>query len=112
MATSYKVLGNLATDGDLNTFSTLYVCPLDTSAVISTITVCNQTDLPHTYKIGLDESEGTPGISEFIAFGATVPANDTIALTLGLTLDEGKHLRVSSTSASVSIIAFGSEIDV
>ncbi len=102
MAKTYKILGNIAGLGTITSYSTLYNTPSSTSAVISTITICNQT----TSSV----SETSPSTSEFLAFGATVAANDTVALTLGVTLQEGKYLRASSSSASVSFIAFGSEL--
>ena len=110
MAKTYKVLGNIAGLGTITSYSTLYTTPSSTSTVISTITICNQTTSSVTYRIGIVSSETNPSTSEFLAFGATVAANDTVALTLGITLQAGKYLRVSSSSASVSFIAFGSEL--
>jgi hypothetical protein len=110
MAKTYKILGNVAGLGTITSYSTLYNTPSSTSAVISTITICNQTTSSVTYRIGIASSETSPTTSEFLAFGATVAANDTVALTLGVTLQAGKYLRVSSSSASVSFIAFGSEL--
>ena len=110
MAKTYKILGNIAGLGTITSYSTLYNTPSSTSAVISTITICNQTTSSVTYRLGIASSETSPSTSEFLAFGATVAANDTVALTLGVTLQAGKYLRASSSSASVSFIAFGSEL--
>jgi CDP-diglyceride synthetase len=88
----------------------LYSTPSSTSAVVSTITICNQSGSSITYRIGLTSSETNPNISEFLAYGSTVSANDTIALTLGVTMGENKFIRVSSSSASVSFMAFGTEV--
>jgi hypothetical protein len=46
----------------------------------------------------------------YIVFGATVPANDTIALTLGLTLNSSGSVNVFASTASIAFGAFGSEI--
>lgn len=110
MAKEYKILGNVAGSGNLATYSTLYNTPSLTSAVISTITICNQTGAAITYRLGIASSATDPSSSEFLAYGATVAANDTIALTLGITLQAGKFLRVSTSSSSVSVIAFGTEL--
>jgi hypothetical protein len=43
-------------------------------------------------------------------YGATVKANDTVTLTLGLTLQAAKLLVISSSANTTSFGAFGSEI--
>lgn len=110
MTFSYKTLGNVAGTGSVSTYSTLYTVPSSTSAVVSTITICNQTGSTITYRIGLTSSATDPTSSEFLAFGSTVAANDTVALTLGVTMAASKFIRVSSSSALVSFMAFGTEV--
>ena len=94
----------------VDTYATLYNTPADTEAVISTIVVCNTASSAATYRIGLDTTAGTPGASEWLAYGTVVPANDTIALTLGVCLESGKYIRVSSSANTVTFSAFVSEI--
>jgi hypothetical protein len=43
-------------------------------------------------------------------YDASVAANDTIALTLGVSLDAGRFIRVSSSANTVTFSAFVSEI--
>lgn len=109
MPFTYKTLGNVAGTGNVATYSTLYTTPSNTTAVVSTITICNQTGSTITYRLGLASSATDPSTSEFLAYGATVAANDTVALTLGVTMGANKFLRASASSASVSFIAFGTE---
>lgn len=109
MATAYKpaqVQGTSST----GTYATLYEVPASTSAVISTIVICNTANAPATYRIGLDTTAGTPGASEWIVYDALVAANDSTFLTVGATLDTGKFLRVSSSANTVTFSAFLSEI--
>lgn len=109
MATAYKpsqVQGTAST----GTYATLYNVPASTEAVISTILVCNTASASANYRIGLDTSAGTPGVSEWLVYDATVGANDTVCLTLGVCLDAGKYLRVSSSANTVTFSAFVSEI--
>lgn len=109
MATAYKpsqVQGTAST----GTYATLYNTPASTEAIISTIVICNTAGASATYRIGLDTSAGTPGASEWLVYDATVAANDTIALTLGVCLDAGKYIRVSSSANTVTFSAFVSEI--
>ena len=111
MATAYKVLGQLAPSATTET--QLYLVPAATSAVVSTITICNQAASAATYRIAVVKSGGatSPAAAlSWIVYGATVAASDTTALTLGVTLATGDQLRVYASSANLSFAAFGSEI--
>ena len=46
----------------------------------------------------------------YLAYDATVPANDTIALTLGITCDESDVVTVYASTADLTFNLFGSEI--
>ena len=109
MATAYKfaqVVGTAST----GTFATLYTTPASTEAVISTIAVTNQTGSAVTLRIGLMGTAGTPTSSEYLVYDAALAGNDTVALTLGVTMDAGKFIRVSSSAATCNFTAFLSEI--
>lgn len=109
MATAYKyaqVQGTAST----GTYATLYEAPSATEAVISSLVICNQASSDVTVRIGLDETAGTPGASEFLVYDAVIAGNDTVALTLGVTLDATKFIRVSSSANTCNFTAFLSEI--
>lgn len=109
MATAYKysqVQGTAST----STYATLYNTPSATEAVISSIVICNRASSDVTVRIGLDTAAGTPGASEFLVYDAVIAGNDTVALTLGVTLDAGKYLRISSSANTCNFSAFVSEI--
>lgn len=109
MAIAYKpaqVQGTTST----GTYATLYQTPAATEAVISTIVVCNTASASATYRIGLATSAGTPSASGWLVYDAVVPANDTVTLTLGISLDANKFIRVSSSANTVAFSAFVSEI--
>lgn len=110
MATSYKVLGQVAAT---SSNSTLYTVPALTQAVVSTISVCNTESTSKTYRIQILKSGVTypTGFENYIAYDATIPANDTKFITVGITLAAGDIIQVrSSASGTMSIQAFGSEI--
>jgi hypothetical protein len=88
----------------------LYSTPAATEAIISSIVICNQASSDVTVRIGLDTAEGTPGTSEFLVYDAVIAGNDTVSLTLGITLDASKFIRVSSSADTCSFSAFVSEI--
>jgi hypothetical protein len=108
MPTIYKVLGQSAPAA--TTLTTLYTVPSATDAVVSTIAVCNQAGTSATYRIAVRPAGATVANQHYIVYGATVPANDSVLLTLGLTLDTTDVISVFASSATMSFSAFGSEI--
>ena len=110
MATSYKVLAQ--NNPSATTETTLYTVPADTSAVISTLSICNQAGSSGTYRIAVrPAADSTTTAKHWVVYGATVAASDSIMLTLGVTLAAGDLVRVYASSANMSFAAFGSEIN-
>lgn len=109
MATTYKVL---AQDNPAATTETiLYTVPAATEAVISTISVCNQSGTSGTYRIAVRPSaDSTTTAKHWIVYGATVAGSDAILLTIGVTLAAGDKILVYASSANQSYSVFGSEI--
>lgn len=110
MATTYKRLGAAASSGVIGTADTLYTVPSLTSTVISTITVCNRSSSSATFSISVDTTTSFSN-GGYIVYQATIAGNDTVALTMGLTMDTtNKYLLCSASASTVSFSAFGSEI--
>jgi hypothetical protein len=109
MATAYKYAQVQGTSST-GTYATLYTTPASTEAVISSVVITNQSSSSVTIRIGLDATAGTPGDSEWLVYDAAVAGNDTVALTLGITMDAEKYLRVSSSADTCNFSAFLSEI--
>lgn len=104
--TNAQVQGTAA----VGTYATLYNAPASvTSAIVSSITICNTAASAATYRIGLMGSAGTPGASEWLAYDSTVQANDTVCLTIGAVVTSGEFLRVSSSANTVAFAAFLAE---
>ena len=109
MPTTYKVLGRKASAA--TTMEELYAVPSSTSAVVSTITVCNRSTSARTYRIAIKPATGTTLADEhYIAYDVAIAANDTTALTLGVTLATTDVVTVYASSATMSFSAFGSEL--
>jgi hypothetical protein len=108
MATSYKVLGQ--SQPTANTDTTLYTVPSSTETVISTVAVCNLGPAPTTYRLAIRPNGATLANDDYIVYDASVAPQDTVTLTLGLTLDATDIITVRSFSGLVSFNAFGSEI--
>jgi hypothetical protein len=109
MATTYKRAGVQGTNS-VSTYATLYEVPADTNSVLSTIAICNTSASAAVYRIGFDDTAGTPGASEWLVYGSSVSPNDTVFLSLGVSLQSGQFIRVSSSADTVTFQAFVSEI--
>lgn len=108
MATTYKVLGQSAPSA--TTATDVYTVPSATEAVVSTIVVCNRAASAATYRISVRPDGAAQANQHYIAYDATVSANDSTALTLGLTLDAADVITVYGSTADLSFNIFGSEI--
>jgi hypothetical protein len=108
MATTYKVLGQ--SNPAATTATTLYTTPAATNAVISTIVICNQTAVAATYRVSVRPAGAAQTAAMYLAYDVTVAASDSTALTLGITLAATDVLTVYGSTATLSFIAFGSEI--
>jgi hypothetical protein len=108
MATTYKVLGQKASAA--TTAETLYTVPSATQAVISTIVVANRAAAAKTYRIAIRPNGDTLANQHYVAYDVPLAANDSIALTLGITVDATDVITVYASSADLTFTAFGSEI--
>jgi hypothetical protein len=108
MPTTYKVLGQSAPSA--TTATTLYTVPSATSTVVSTITICNRDTAAGTFRVAIRPAGATLANQHYIAFDSSVQANDTITLTLGITLATTDIITVYASSANFSFNAYGSEI--
>jgi glucose-6-phosphate dehydrogenase assembly protein OpcA len=108
MATAYKVLGQSAPSA--TTATTLYTVPSATEAVISTITIANRAAASATFRVAIRPAGATLANQHYVAYDSTVPANDTISLTLGITLAATDVVTVYASTANFSFNIFGSEI--
>jgi hypothetical protein len=107
MASTYKVLAQSAPSATTNT--DVYTVGSGKSAVISTITVCNRSTSA-TYRIAVRPLGATLANQHYIAYDATVAANDTVSLTIGITLAATDVVTVYASTANLSVNIFGAEI--
>ena len=108
MAITYKVLGQI--NPTAHTANTVYTVPALTSTVLSTVTVCNQSANTATFRLAVRPSGETLAAKHYINYDTPVPGNDTVSLTLGITLAATDVLTANANTSSVSINAYGSEI--
>lgn len=108
MPTIYKVLGQSAPAATTNV--NLYTVPAATNAVISTIVIANRAATGATYRIAIRPAGVTLANEDYIAFDVAVGANDSTALTLGITLAATDVITIYASNANLSFNVFGSEI--
>lgn len=108
MANAYKILGQVA-DASANDVE-LYLVPASTEAIVSSITVCNREAAANTFRIATKTDNSAVANTDYIAYDTSIAANDTVTLTLGITLETGAEISVGASDANVTFQAFGTEI--
>ena len=102
---TYKVLGQL--NPSANTLSDLYTAP--TSTVCSTLAVCNQ-GLTTTIRVAVRVSGLTLASYHYIIYDTVLNSNDSMFLTLGISLAATDILSVYAGTSNVSFSLFGTEV--
>lgn len=109
MAVAYKILGQSA-PADTNN-ANLYTVPSATEAIISTIAISNTTGSNATARVFVRNDGAAAAASNAIAYDVEILGNDTLALTLGITLNASDIITVRTSIANaLTFHAFGSEI--
>lgn len=108
MATTYKVLGQSAPAA--TTATALYTVPSATSAVVSTINVCNRSAVNVDFRVAVRPAGASLANQHYLCYDLIVPANDSIALTLGVSLAATDVLEVYAGTENLSFTAFGAEL--
>jgi len=108
MSYAYRVLGQSAPSATTNT--DVYTVGSGKQAIVSTITVANRAATSATYRIAIRPAGATLANQHYIAYDVTVAANDTTAITLGISLATTDVVTVYASSANLSFGVFGSEI--
>jgi len=108
MAITYKVLGQ--SNPAANTNTDLYTVPAATSAVCSTIVICNQAASAATFRIAVRPAGAAIATQQYISYDTNLNANDSITMTIGITLATTDIVTVRANTTTVSFNLFGSEI--
>jgi hypothetical protein len=108
MANAYKVLAQSAPA--ITTDTDVYTVPAATEAVISTIIVANRAGSAGTYRLSVRPDGAAISNIHYIAYDVPIAANDSVTLTLGITMNAADVLTAYCSSADMSINVFGTEI--
>ncbi len=108
MATTYKVLGQVAPSATTET--TLYTCPAATETIVSTLVVANRASTDATFRVSISVDGAATATKDYIAYDLSCGGNGINAFTFGLTCNASDVIRVYASSANLTFNLFGSEI--
>ena len=108
MPRNYTILGQQ--NPAANTLTRLYGVPASNSAVISSINIANLDANAAAFSIAANLAGAVTANANHLAFRVSIPGNDSIALSLGITLNASSQLSVNSNTSTISFSAFGTEI--
>lgn len=109
MANSYKILAQAIPTAA--TLTDIYTVPAGNSAVISTINICNITASNVSFRLAARQAGAALNNKHYLVFDTPIPAQDSIALSMGITLAATDVISAYSYQGNVSFNIFGSEIN-
>jgi hypothetical protein len=108
MPTTYKVLGQSAPSATTDT--TLYTVPASTQTVASSISICNRSATGGTFRLAIRPAGESIANKHYISYDTAVPGNDSIHLTMGITLGNTDVVTVYANNSNFSFTLFGTEL--
>jgi hypothetical protein len=108
MANTYKILGQQAPAA--TTEQDLYTVPSSTSAVISSIVICNRGTTATTFRVSITPTNTATTSKDYLYYDVTLAGNDTFIATVGITLATTNIVRVYAGNANLSFNLFGTEL--
>lgn len=107
MTTTQKVLGQ--SKPGAATLTDAYTVPALTTAIVSTITVANQSATATSFRISVAPAGAADATSQYVYYDIAIPGNDTFAATIGITMEAASVVRVYNTLATCSFGIYGIE---
>ena len=108
MTTEFKVLDQATPVAAVLTNA--YEVPAGKQAVCSSIVVCNRDAGVATFRLAVAVAGAVDHVKQYVAFNSPLVGNDSIALTIGMTLGETDVVRVYASTEFLSFSIFGEEI--
>ena len=107
MADVLKVLGQL--DTAATTVTTLYTVPSETVTTISSIVAANRTGSAITFRLSVHVAGAGADDKQYLYYDKSVPANDSLTIVIGITLNQEDVLKVYASAVNMSFNVFGVE---
>ena len=108
MPQTHKVLGQ--SNPSATTATTLYTVPSSTQTICSTLSVANLGTAATSYRIAVRPAGATLANSHYIAYDTPIAGNDSVLLTLGITLAATDVVTVYAGNTNLTFSLFGVEI--
>lgn len=107
MAQTYKTLGQ--SNPAATTPTDVYTVPASTTAVISSVVVCNRSAVQQTFRLSVRVAGAGADNKQYLAYDMPVPANDSIFMQLGITLGAADVLTAYASAQQLAFNVFGVE---
>jgi hypothetical protein len=107
MADDLKVLGQL--DPSATTTTVLYTVPDMTQTTISSIVAANRTGSAITFRLSVHVGGAGADDKQYLYYDKSVAANDSLAIVIGITLNQTDVLKVYTSAVNMSFNVFGCE---
>lgn len=108
MTSTYCNLGQAAPNATTETV--LLTVPAATSAIISSLVVCNRTGAATTFRVSVSVGGGATATKDYLYYDLQIAGNDTFVATVGITVAAGDVVRVYAGNANLSFNLFGTKI--
>ena len=92
------------------TLTDCYTVPGSTSAVVTVITITNQSSVATSFRISVAVAGAGDTAKQYISYDVPIAGNETIVMPLGFGLATTDVVRVYNTLATLSFNVFGMEI--
>ena len=107
MADDLKVFGQL--DPAATTTTVLSYVPDMTQTTISSIVASNRTGSAITFRLSVHVAGAGADDKQFLYYDKSVAANDSLAIVIGITLNQTDVLKVYTSAVDMSFNVFGCE---
>lgn len=108
MADTMRVLGQVAPSA--NVLTELYTVPVGVETLVSAVIICNRGSADAAVRVAVAVDGATDAPEQYLFHDVIVPAHDTLAAQIGITLGAQDVIRVQSDTGEVSFGAFGIEV--
>lgn len=109
MAETPKILAQ--TDLTTTGLTDVYTVPALTTAVCSTIALCNRSGSAVTVRVSLAVAGAADATKQYLYYDLSVDTGDTFASTTGITLGAGDVVRAKAATANaITVQVFGVEV--
>tara|TARA_B100001113_G_scaffold313237_1_gene278133 strand:+ start:1144 stop:1473 length:330 start_codon:yes stop_codon:yes gene_type:complete len=109
MANTYKILGQA--NPAATTDTEVYKVGSGKQAIVSSITLANISGSAITYRVRIAIDDAGADNKQYLAYDSSIPANDSVILTVGVTLDADDSINVYASDTNLACNVFGVEIE-